>query len=383
MRTCIDCVETVRNFVSRVFSEDLHARRVLSLADGALGVVTGASLAVAMIGHALAQARGLADKHAIKQVDRLLSNQGVRVWDLFGPWIRHAIGDREKAVVAMDWTDFDADDQTTLALHLVTGHGRATPLLWLTVGKDELKNTRNDFEDLCLSRLKACLPDGVAVTILADRGFGDVKLFAFLESLGFDYAIRFRGNIQVAAENGETRLAANWVGKGGRARMLRNVEVTTARCKVPAVVCVHAKDMKEPWCIATSHRHATGREIVNHYAKRWTIEPGFRDVKDLRFGMGMSALRISDPQRRDRLLLLSALAVVLLTLLGAAGESLGLDRLLKSNTSKRRTHSLFRQGCLLYDLIPNMPEHRLRPLIVKYTELLSQNNTFTETFGLV
>ena len=383
MRTSIDRIETVRNFVSRVFSEDLHAKRVLSLADAALGVVTGASLGVAMIGHALAQARGLADKHAIKQVDRLLSNTGVVVWDLFAPWVREVVGSRREIVVAMDWTDFDADDQTTLALHLVIDHGRATPLLWLTVGKDELKNTRNDFEDLCLSRLKACLPDGVAVTILADRGFGDVKLFAFLESLGFDYAIRFRGNIQVAARNGETRLAADWVGKGGRARMLRDVEITAAQCKVPAVVCIHAKDMKEPWCIATSHRDASARQTVNHYSKRWTIEPGFRDTKDLRFGMGMSALRISDPQRRDRLLLLSALAVVLLTLLGAAGESLGLDRLLKSNTSKRRTHSLFRQGCLLYDLIPNMPEHRLRPLIDKYAELLSQNSLFTETFGLI
>jgi DDE family transposase len=383
MQTSIDRIETIRNFVSRVFSEDLHAKRVLSLADGALGVVTGASLAVAMIGHALAQARSLADKHAIKQVDRLLSNPGVRVWELFAPWIRHVVGKRENIVVAMDWTDFDADDQTTLALHLVTGHGRATPLLWLTVDKDGLKNARNDFEDLCLSRLKACLPEGVAVTILADRGFGDVKLFAFLESLGLDYAIRFRRNIQVAAENGETRLAADWVGKGGRARMLRDVEITAARCTVPAVVCVHAKDMKEPWCIATSRRDATSREIVNHYAKRWTIEPGFRDTKDLRFGMGMSALRISDPQRRDRLLLLNALAVVLLTLLGAAGESLGMDRLLKSNTSKRRTHSLFRQGCLLYDLIPNMPEQRLRPLIVKYAELLSQNSAFTQTFGLI
>ena len=382
MQTSIDRVETVRNFVVGVFSEDLHAKRVLSLADAVLGVVTVASLAVSMIGHALAQARGLVDKHAIKQVDRLLSNEGVRVWDLFASFIRHVVGKREKIVVAMDWTDFDADDQTTLALHVVTGHGRATPLMWLTVGKDELKNTRNDFEDLCLSRLKACLPDGVAVTILADRGFGD-ELFAFLESLGFDYAIRFRGNIQVAADNGETRLAADWVGKGGRARRLRDVEITAARCTVPAVVCVHAKDMKDPWCIATSLREATGREIVNHYAKRWTIEPGFRDAKDLRFGMGLSQLRISDPQRRDRLLLLNALAVVLLTLLGAAGESLGLDRLLKSNTSKRRTHSLFRQGCLLYDLIPNMPKHRLRPLIVKYAELLSQNRALTEKFGLV
>jgi hypothetical protein len=46
----------------------------------------------------------------------------------------------------------------------------------------------------------------------------------------------------------------------------------------------------------------TAREIADHYANRWTIEPSFRDAKDLRFGMGMSALRIADPQRRDRLL---------------------------------------------------------------------------------
>ena len=145
-------------------------------------MATNASLAVAMIGHGLAQARGVADKHAIKQVDRLLSNQGVKVWDLFAPWVKHVVGKREKIVVAMDWTDFDADNQTTLALHLVTGHGRATPLIWLTVDKDELKHARNDFEDACLNRLKQCLPDGVAVTILADRGFGDVKLFAFLKA---------------------------------------------------------------------------------------------------------------------------------------------------------------------------------------------------------
>ena len=51
--------------------------------------------------------------------------------------------------------------------------------------------------------------------------------------------------------------------------------------------------------------------------------------------------------RRDRLLLISAFATALLTLLGAVGEALGMDRFLKSNTSKTRTHSLFRQGCML------------------------------------
>ena len=383
MQKQIDRVEFVHDFLKKTFSQDLHAKRILSLANGALGALTGTSLAVAVIGHALARARGLTDKHAIKQVDRLLSNRGVVVWDLFAPWIRRAVGDRKQIVVAMDWTDFDADDQTTLALSLVTNHGRATPLLWLTIDKDELKDQRNDFEDVCLTRLKEALPEGVAATILADRGFGDIKLFAFLESLGFDYVIRFRGNIHVASAEGETRLAADWIGVSGRARKLRDAEVTSAHKKVGAVVCVHAQAMKEAWCLAASDASKSANEIKNLYGKRWTIEPGFRDTKSPRFGMGMSELRISDPQRRDRLLLINAITILLLTLLGAAGESLGMDRLLKSNTSKRRTHSLFRQGCLLYDLIPTMPEHRLGPLAVRYNEMLAQQPVLAHTFGLV
>ncbi len=221
------------------------------------------------------------------------------------------------------------------------------------------------------------------MTILADRGFGDVKLFEFLDSLGFGYVIRFRGNIQVAAADGETRLAADWVGKGGRARLLRGAKVTAARYKVGAVVCVHVTGMKEAWHLAASDASSSAGQIVKLCAKRWTIEPGFRDSKDLRFGMGLSALRIGDPQRPDRLLMLNALPILLLTLLGAAGENLGMDRLLRASTVKRRVHSLFRQGCLLYDLIPNMPEQRLRPLVAKYEELLRQNRVFTQTFGLV
>ena len=166
------------------------------------------------------------------------------------------------------------------------------------------------------------------------------------------------------------------MGKGGRARKLTDARVTAKGQQVGAVVCVHAKDMKEPWCLATSERDATAATLINHYAKRWTIEPQFRDTKDLRFGMGLSSTRVGEPMRRDRLLLVSAFATTLLTLLGAAGESLGMDRLLKSNTSKTRTHSLFRQGCMLYELIPTMPQHRLVPLMEKFAQAVSRTGLF-------
>ena len=99
--------------------------------------------------------------------------------------------------------------------------------------------------------------------------------------------------------------------------------------------------------------------------------------------MGLGATRIGEPTRRDRLLLINVFAMALLTMLGAAGENLGMDRLLKSNTSKTRTHSLFRQGCMLYELIPTMPEHRLAPLMARFGETVSQCASFSGTFYVV
>lgn len=371
----------IREFIGGLYGPDLHAKRVDALAGATLGAMTGASLAVAMIGQALAQSRGLVTKHAVKQVDRLMSNAGIDVWGSFARWVPRQIGARPDILVAMDWTDFAHDGQSTLVLSLVTGHGRAAPLIWLTVWHEEIATRRNDYEDACLRRLAETLPAGCRVTILADRGFGDQKLFAFLGELGFGYVIRFRGNIRVAGADGETRPAAEWVSKGGRARKLRDARVTAQGQQVGAVVCVQAKGMKEPWCLAASDPEASAAVLVNHYARRWTIEPAFRDTKDLRFGMGLSATRIGEPMRRDRLLLVSAFAMALLTLLGCIGESLGMDRLLKSNTAKTRSHSLFRQGCMLYELIPNMPAHRLAPLIAAFATAVSHASEFNGLFA--
>ena len=88
-------VEFVQKFLDGVFADDLHAKRVMSLANGALGVMTSASLAVSIIGQSLAQARGLLSKHAIKQVDRLLSDPGIVVWYMFAPWVAEVVVGRK------------------------------------------------------------------------------------------------------------------------------------------------------------------------------------------------------------------------------------------------------------------------------------------------
>ena len=139
--------------------------------------------------------------------------------------------------------------------------------------------------------------------------------------------------------------------------------------------------MKEAWCLATSLREATAAYVVDLYAKRFRTEETFRDMKDLRFGMGLSWVKVRSVERRDRLLLVSALASALLTLLGTAGESLGMERYLKANTAKTRTYSLFRQGCEYYQAIPMMPEEQLLPLMARFAELLAAQPVFQKVLG--
>ena len=377
-------VDVVRGQLGELFERDLHAKRVLSLTNATLGVLRAGALGVHAIGVGLAREMDLDPKHAIKQVDRLLSNKGIDPWSLFEQWVPFVLAQRTEAVVALDWTDFDADGQTTAMLHLVSSHGRATPLVWKTTLKSELKDRQTTIEDEVIGRFLELAPREVKVTLLADRGFADQELYAMLERLNCDYVIRMRGNIMVESEQGEKREAKDWTPKNGHGRRLLNARVTVrGRTPVPAVVCSRAAGMKDSWCLATSRADLRAGEVVKLYGRRFTIEEAFRDTKDPRFGMGLVQARVNSPERRDRLLLVAALAIALLTLLGAAGESLGFERWLKANTSKKRTYSLLRQGQLYYDLLPGMRSERSDLLFLRFAELLSAHEVFRLAFGII
>ncbi len=131
---------------------------------------------------------------------------------------------------------------------------------------------------MLLLRLHKVVPPGVKVTVLADRGFGDQKLYALLTDLGFDFIIRFRGSVTVHSATGESRAAAAWVPPNGRMRQLRSARVTANRYALDAVVCVKARGMKAPWCLAVRGASAAAG-AVTLYGRRFTIEETFRDLK--------------------------------------------------------------------------------------------------------
>ena len=371
--------EELDELIGEVFGGEIHAQRVASLSDGVDGVLHAASLGVRAIGHGLAVANGLAPRHAIKQVDRLLSNPKLLREEVARCWVRFVVAERKGLFVNFDWTELEDSDQSMIVLGTQTEHGRSTPLVWKTVTHSELKDQRNAHEDELLGLLADVLPEGVQVTVVADRGFSDIKLYRFLKELGFEYIIRFRGVVYVASADGEWRKAKDWLGAGGQMRVLRGARVTAEGQPVPIVVCVQQKRMKEPWLLASSRSDLTGTAIKHHYSKRFTVEETFRDVKNPRLGLGLKQTVMARNDRRDALFLLAVLAHTLLTLLGKAGEELGMDRWL--GATRPRQYSRFRQGQMLFDLIPTMDQQRLRILLQRFGQLLREHTLLSQVLG--
>lgn len=362
--------------------EDMHSQRLDALAGYSEATMRAMRAGIHAIGAAYAETAEIKPKHGIKQFDRFLSNKGLCVEKLRPAWARFVVGSRPEVLVALDWTEFDDDDHATLALYVITTHGRATPLAWRTVKKSELKGRRSAIERELVEDVHHVIPEHVDVTLLADRGFGDQDFYEHLDILGWRYVIRFRGAILVEHE-GVEKPASEWLAPGGRARRLDGARVTADRAPVGAVVTVRSKAMKEAWFLATNLENARATEVVKLYGRRFSIEETFRDEKDLRFGLGLRATHIRDAARRDRFLMVLAIAMAFLTLIGAASERSGMDAWLRANTVKRRTHSLFRQGSYWYRCLPTMRDDWFDRLMAALVEVLEEHQELTEMLGKI
>lgn len=330
--------------VEQIFGTHEHQRRKSTMTDIIYGILYSQKLSITWVGRSVAFLLQVSPKHCIKRVDRFLGNHLVRTEMLIDCYARWLTERRRSIVVSLDWTEYGKDRQHRLAVNLVTSHGRATPLLWKTYGYGEIRNKRSYFERAILRRLKTLLPDDCAVTVLADRGFIDAKMMRMIrQRLKWDYVIRLRSSMTMRVGKGRLACLSTYLPRGNRAVIYNDVLLTGRGNPVPSVVIVKDPAAKEPWYLASSI--AGSKEIIIAlYRKRFTCEEQFRDEKDPRFGLGTTQTRFSTCARRDRLLLVNAIATVLLTVLGAVGEKLGYDRQLRANTARKRTHSLFRQG---------------------------------------
>lgn len=73
----------------------MHKKHQHSLADAALGLLNGNALRLHALGEGLARAKGLNKKHTTKQIDRLLSNDKIDIWNIPEQMVPYVIGNRK------------------------------------------------------------------------------------------------------------------------------------------------------------------------------------------------------------------------------------------------------------------------------------------------
>ena len=358
----------VKTFLSHQFKSELHAKRLSSLEDAMLGTLQSHSLQPSKMGDGLAAAKGLLPKHARKQIDRLISNDGIDDEHVQNKLACLLIGNRTRIIVAMDWTVFAKDQHMTITLRLITTHGRATPLLWRTVSVVGLKGNKNSYVFALLEKLRRLVKHHCDVIILADREFGTLNnMKKIKEELNFDYILRIKRNFTVTDQHAIKKLAYEWLNTE-MATCIDEARITVTDYPVQKVVICKEPGMKEMWCLACSLPTIATQTILKLYGKRWSTETSYRDEKDLYFGLGLKKARIKTMARRQRLFLISALVIIFLTLLGAASEAAGFDKYLKANTVKKRTHSLFAQGRLVFKLAPKLEPGWKTKIMVHFME---------------
>jgi hypothetical protein len=290
-------------------------------------------------------------RHRIKQCDRLLGNSKLAKErpQIYGAMARRILHRMVQPLIIVDWSDLCADRSQQLLRAALIVQGRALTLyeeVRPLAGSASLKVHR-----AFLKRLNSILPPHCEPVFITDAGFRSTW-FKLLDGMGHAWIGRIRNRDMVRPIAGEhawrgcktlyvkatcepkdlgqfhyvrchpvaCRLVLIKKKAKGRHRTTVHGNIARSRHSLK-----QARAQKEPWLLAVSPQLAglCAKAIVAIYAGRMQIEQTFRDVKNPRWGLGLSESQTRKPQRLAALLLIGALACYALWLIGLAIRSNG------------------------------------------------------------
>ncbi|EJR2955407.1 IS4 family transposase [Salmonella enterica] len=373
----------------------LHKYRQNALLDATIALINGASLTLTSIGRYLPGTAQV--KNKIKRVDRLRGNESLHrnIPLIFRNIIAMLTSQLSLCVIAVDWNGYPSQEHHVLRASLICD-GCSIPLLRWIVPSEKQQNAK--VQQAFLNTLAEAVNPEARVIIVTDAGFQNAW-FRHIESLGWDFIGRIRGNIQMRLEaKGEywfrrQELQASskpeYLGPGTLARSeyarcdghfyLHKKEPKgrknkRSRCGIarPSQLKDASPAAKEPWLIFNSTDDFKPRVIMKLYSRRMQIEQNFRDEKSERFGFGLRASYSRSAGRVLALSLLATLSTIVLWLVGYHAENKGLHLRYQANSVR-----IWRVITYL-----TLAENVLRqsPLILKRTVLRTVLNHLARTY---
>jgi DDE family transposase len=223
-----------------------------------------------------------------------------------------------------------ANDLRALNVRVAYEH-RALPLAAVCYRPHALPKPMPHLVRGLLRQVLDCLPEGVTVVLLADRGLCWPLLVDWCQEHGWHYVLRLQSQTKVIDTEGVERQARELAPRVGT-RWLGKAEVfKKAGWRGANVVATWERGMKEPWLLLTDE--PARRRHCRTYAKRMWEEESFRDDKSSGFHWEQS--QVNNPTHALRLLLVLALALVLATSQGSVVLKQGQRRQLDPHRRRR------------------------------------------------
>lgn len=234
---------------------------------------------------------------------RLLKNPLLRSETVIAPWARQELEQaaRHGQVVLLSMDQTELGDRMAVLMVCVRVGERSLPLAWRA--EAGAANIGFAGQRGLLEQVRAWLPAGAPVLLLADRFYPSGELLRWLQARGWRYRLRLKGNLLVdTGEADETTTGA--LARDVTERYLPGVRLF-AEGVATNVGILHEAGHEEPWIIAMDC--PPNRAAVLDYAARWAIEPTFSDFKSR--GFDLEASQLEHAERLERLILIMALAM--------------------------------------------------------------------------
>jgi hypothetical protein len=216
-------------------------------------------------------------------------------------------------------------DQTTIRgiQTLLIGavfEGRVLPVAFSCFTHDGIQKSQNILEHALIVTVMSCFPVESRPLLIMDRGYARVALLQKLRQEGIPFLVRAKSNVLVYCR-GKTRALGRFKVKPGQVRRYQ-VFYHSQKKEPLDLIVFRGKGYKETWYLLVPRDFPlNAQEVVDLYAKRMSIEQGFRDWKT-HLGVRGLVFRVPDPAPHlTRLLLAFSLSYLICLALGATEEA--------------------------------------------------------------
>ncbi len=270
----------------------------------------------------------------------LFNNDKIDVWQWYKPlvtyFLRQASQSNAPLRLLIDGTKIGNGHQ--LLMIALAYRRRAIPLCWTWV-KGSRGHSTAKLQLALWSKLHSLINKETEVIVLGDSEFGAVAVLQQLETWGWSYVLRQKGDTLWRTSEAQAwqRLEA-LVPEPSTKAWISNSLFTQKHGHPTHLAAIWKKGFKDPWLLTTNL--PTLRMALLHYTRRAWIENFFGDCKGNGFDLESTRLQTSD--RLSRLTLAVVILVAWLIAFGSAviknGQRYLVDR------SDRRDLSIFRIG---------------------------------------